>query len=159
MQRALKVRVEAVAKGTCWPGAEESAAAAADATAESAASAAAPTPAAGSACPACLGILQMDPSPYALAPGAAASGDQPSSATPVTAAEYVAGMRAGGHVLKGRAFALEVTLPPALAVRQAAIRAHLQAVLDASLGSGADAGNKASQVEVIASANGWEWVG
>ena len=46
-----------------------------------------------------------------------------------TISQYTAGIRSGGHVFTS--FALEVTMPPALAVRQAATRCHLlQSIVD-----------------------------
>ena len=105
-------------------------------------------------CPCCLGILQLDldastareregaDGAEASAPngeddatnGTAAAADarnrsdvlvrvDPPAVHARCVSQYAAGIRAGGHEFD--AFALEVTLPPALAVRQAATRCHL----------------------------------
>ena len=105
-------------------------------------------------CPCCLGILQLDldastareregaDAAEASAPngeddatnGTAAAADarnrsdvlvrvDPPAVHARCVSQYAAGIRAGGHEFD--AFALEVTLPPALAVRQAATRCHL----------------------------------
>ena len=57
--------------------------------------------------------------------------------------QYVDGILAGGHVVS--TFALEVTLPPALAVRQAALRAHL--VETAAGGGGGGSPHRAEEEE------------
>ena len=104
-------------------------------------------------CPCCLGILQLDLDASTAREREGADGAEASApngeddATKGTAAadarnrsdvlvrvdppavharcvsQYAAGIRAGGHEFD--VFALEVTLPPALAVRQAATRCHL----------------------------------
>ena len=105
-------------------------------------------------CPCCLGILQLDldastareregtDGAEASAPngeddatnGTAAAADarnrsdvlvrvDPPAVHARCVSQYAAGIRAGGHEFD--AFALEVTMPPALAVRQAATRCHL----------------------------------
>jgi hypothetical protein len=104
----------------------------------SAAAADADDPAAA-CCPACLGILQLDPRLDRAPPASSRSTAIPTMTTEVPAPasthaapakqtvrvmrQYLDGMSAGGHALS--TFALEVTMPPALAVRQAAVRAHL----------------------------------
>jgi hypothetical protein len=102
-------------------------------------------------CPCCLGILQFDPDPAKVdasdedgqAPrvdvdgggggGAKPSGsssaredaddDVPPRRSPRLASHYAAGMRSAGHEIA--TFALEVTLPPSIPMRQAATRALL----------------------------------
>jgi tRNA pseudouridine synthase 10 len=100
-------------------------------------------------CPCCLGILQFDPDPAKVdasdedgqAPrvdvdgggggGGPPSGpssareddDVPPRRSPRLASHYAAGMRSAGHEIT--AFALEVTLPPSIPMRQAAARALL----------------------------------
>ena len=106
-------------------------------------------------CPCCLGILQLDlDASTAPGPGEGGIEDGASNDASATAAaadarersdvlvrkdppavfartisQYTAGIRSGGHVFTS--FALEVTMPPALAVRQAATRCHLlQSIVD-----------------------------
>jgi tRNA pseudouridine synthase 10 len=100
-------------------------------------------------CPCCLGVLQFDPDPAKVdasdedgqAPrvdvdgggggGGPPSGpssareddDVPPRRSPRLASHYAAGMRSAGHEIT--AFALEVTLPPSIPMRQAAARALL----------------------------------
>ena len=116
-------------------------------------------------CPCCLGVLQLSldvsSSRARSGEGACTSGDGGGDGDDAAAAsggsgkpkqthvervdvssvmQYVDGMRAGGHEMN--AFALEVTLPPALAVRQAATRAHLAEVF----ASAADADASAAEL-------------
>ena len=101
-------------------------------------------------CPCCLGILQLDPDPAkvdasdedGLAPRVDVEGggggggrgppgpsstreedDVPPRRSPRLASHYAAGMRSAGHEIVS--FALEVTLPPSIPLRQAAARALL----------------------------------
>ena len=100
-------------------------------------------------CPCCLGVLQFDPDPAKVdasdedgqAPrvdvdgggdgGGPPSGpssareddDVPPRRSPRLASHYAAGMRSAGHDIT--VFALEVTLPPSIPMRQAAARALL----------------------------------
>ena len=102
-------------------------------------------------CPCCLGILQFDPDPAKVdasdedgqAPrvdvdGGGGGGTKPSGSSsaredadddvpprrsPRLASHYAAGMRSAGHEIA--TFALEVTLPPSIPMRQAATRALL----------------------------------
>ena len=101
-------------------------------------------------CPCCLGILQLDPDPAkvdasdedGLAPRVDVEGggggggrgppgpsstreedDVPPRRSPRLASHYAAGMRSAGHEIVS--FALEVTLPPSIPMRQAAARALL----------------------------------
>lgn len=103
-------------------------------------------------CPCCLGILQFDPDPAKVdasdedgqAPRVDVDGgggggakpffsgsssaredadDVPPRRSPRLASHYAAGMRSAGHEIT--TFALEVTLPPSIPMRQAATRALL----------------------------------
>jgi len=112
-------------------------------------------------CPCCLGILQLDldasttpgsreggiedgASNDASATAAAADARErsdvlvrkdPPAVFARTISQYTAGIRSGGHVFTS--FALEVTMPPALAVRQAATRCHLsQSIAEAKKAGG-----------------------
>ena len=114
-------------------------------------------------CPCCLGILQFDPDPAkvdtsdedGLAPrvdvdGAGGGGGRgpsgpspareddgvPPRRSPRLASHYAAGMRSAGHEIV--AFAMEVTLPPSIPMRQAAARALLVEALRNASGADGD---------------------
>jgi len=128
-------------------------------------------------CPCCLGILQLDldastareregaDGAEASAPngeddatnGTAAAADarnrsdvlvrvDPPAVHARCVSQYAAGIRAGGHEFD--VFALEVTLPPALAVRQAATRCHLLDALARAKRSDDDGGDGTRQLDV-----------
>ena len=121
---------------------------ASDAEAYRAAAAADAADASADTCPCCLGVLQLDPdatvpapspsepeaapAPTATAAASTAAADDddappPRVVAPRVAARYAAGAREGGHEVT--TFALEVTMPPALAVREAATRLRLAEAL------------------------------
>ena len=113
-------------------------------------------------CPCCLGVLQFDPDPAKVdasdedgqAPrvdvdgggggGGPPSGpssareddDVPPRRSPRLASHYAAGMRSAGHDIT--VFALEVTLPPSIPMRQAAARALLVEALRNASGADGD---------------------
>ena len=100
-------------------------------------------------CPCCLGILQFDPTLGAAAAEGAASlsrqggggeninvaststsKSHPQPSDPRNLSDYVNGMRSHGH--EAEFFALDLVLPPALPMRQAATRASLTEILNAN---------------------------
>ena len=149
---------------------------ASDAEAYRAAAAADAADASADTCPCCLGVLQLDPdatvpapspsepeaapAPTATAAASTAAADDdddappPRVVAPRVAARYAAGAREGGHEVT--TFALEVTMPPALAVREAATRLRLAEALrggsETNERDDADAENTTSAAETSAAA-------